>query len=161
VILTHCKLPEFRCHRISRWTCLNTRQSRELAITSGVRSWNGLYSYYKQRPLFKLSTNDDVNYKGPGDERMQWRTQEIFSGGGGVVQRIQLRTGQRERGSGGGSPLVRGSTQFANKWNPYSDTLFRMYIPRNWEFGSALSKLWNFGPGGGGVNPPPPGTPVK
>jgi hypothetical protein len=34
--------------------------------------------------------------------------------------------------------------------------LLRMYFPRNWEFGSALSKLWNFG--GGGVEPPnPPG----
>jgi len=28
---------------------------------------------------------------------------------GGGVQQIQFRTGQRERGSGGGSPLVRGS----------------------------------------------------
>jgi hypothetical protein len=28
--------------------------------------------------------------------------------------------GQRERGSGGGSPLVRCSIQFANQWNPYS-----------------------------------------
>jgi hypothetical protein len=28
--------------------------------------------------------------------------------------------GQREQGSGGGSPLVRGSAQFANEWNPYS-----------------------------------------
>jgi hypothetical protein len=25
--------------------------------------------------------------------------------------------------------------------------LLRMYFPRNWEFGSALSKLWNFGVG--------------
>jgi hypothetical protein len=32
---------------------------------------------------------------------------EIFWEGG--VQQIPLRTGQRERGSGGGSPLVRGS----------------------------------------------------
>jgi hypothetical protein len=29
--------------------------------------------------------------------------------------------GQRERKSGGGSPLVRGSTQFSNEWNPDSD----------------------------------------
>jgi hypothetical protein len=29
--------------------------------------------------------------------------------------------GQREQGSGGGSPLVRGSTQFANELNPYYD----------------------------------------
>jgi len=37
----------------------------------------------------------------------QWRTQEFFSRR--RVQQIQLRTGQRERGSGDGSPLVRGS----------------------------------------------------
>jgi hypothetical protein len=30
--------------------------------------------------------------------------------------------------------------------------LLRMYFPRNWEFGSALSKLRNFG----GFDPPPP-----
>jgi hypothetical protein len=39
--------------------------------------------------------------------------------------------------------------------------LLQMYIPRNWEFGQAFSKLRNFG--GGGVNPQtphPPGTPV-
>jgi hypothetical protein len=29
--------------------------------------------------------------------------------------------GQREWGSVGGSPLIRGSTQFAKEWNPYSD----------------------------------------
>jgi hypothetical protein len=33
-------------------------------------------------------------------------------------------------------------------------TLLRMYIPRNWKFGSALSKRRNFG--GGGVEPPTP-----
>ena len=38
----------------------------------------------------------------------QWRTQEFCSGGEGF-QQIQLRTGQRERGSVGGSPLVRAS----------------------------------------------------
>jgi hypothetical protein len=32
-----------------------------------------------------------------------------------------------------------------------------MYIPRNWEFGPAFSKLRNFGGGGGWT---PPGTPV-
>jgi hypothetical protein len=37
----------------------------------------------------------------------------IFFGWG--VQQIQLRTGQRERGLGGGSPLVRGSALFANE----------------------------------------------
>jgi hypothetical protein len=38
--------------------------------------------------------------------------------------------------------------------------LLRMYIPWNWEFGSALAKLKNFG--GGGVLTPKPlfGTPL-
>ena len=42
----------------------------------------------------------------------QWRTQEFCSrgrGGGGGFQQIQFRTEDRERGSGDGSPLVRGS----------------------------------------------------
>ena len=38
----------------------------------------------------------------------QWRTQEFCSGGGGSTNSVEDR-GQRERGSGGGSPLVRGS----------------------------------------------------
>jgi len=29
---------------------------------------------------------------------MQWRTQEFFFGGGGVVEQIQLRTEDRENG---------------------------------------------------------------
>jgi hypothetical protein len=39
-------------------------------------------------------------------------------------------------------------------------SLLRMYFPRNWEFGSALSKLRNLGEGG--LNPPNPtlGTPL-
>jgi hypothetical protein len=50
----------------------------------------------------------------------QWRTQDFFGKGGGSTNSVEDR-GQRERGSGGGSPLVRGSTQFANERNPYSD----------------------------------------
>jgi len=39
--------------------------------------------------------------------------------------------------------------------------LLRTYFPRNWEFGSALSRLRNFGGGLNTPNPPPPlGTPV-
>ena len=38
----------------------------------------------------------------------QWRTQEFCSGGGGLTNSAEDR-GQRERGSGGGSPLVSGS----------------------------------------------------
>jgi hypothetical protein len=39
----------------------------------------------------------------------------IFSGGGGGSTNSIEDRGQRERGCGGGSTLVRGSTQFANK----------------------------------------------
>jgi hypothetical protein len=38
---------------------------------------------------------------------------------GGSANIVEDR-GQRERGSGDGSPLFRGSTQFANELNPYS-----------------------------------------
>jgi hypothetical protein len=38
----------------------------------------------------------------------------IFSGGGGSTNSVKDK-GQRERGSGGGSPLVRGSAEFANE----------------------------------------------
>jgi hypothetical protein len=43
-----------------------------------------------------------------------------FCAGGGYNK---LNWGQRERGSGGGSPLVRSSTQCENEWNPYSDNV--------------------------------------
>jgi hypothetical protein len=51
----------------------------------------------------------------------QWRTQELFSVGGysrnffGGSTNLVEDGGQRERGSGGCSPLVRGSTQFADE----------------------------------------------
>jgi hypothetical protein len=38
----------------------------------------------------------------------------FFGGGGGSINSVEDR-GQSERGSGDGSPLVRGSTQFANE----------------------------------------------
>jgi len=41
-----------------------------------------------------------------GLQNPQWRTQEFFSGGGGSTNSIEDR-GQRGRGSGGRSPLVR------------------------------------------------------
>jgi hypothetical protein len=41
----------------------------------------------------------------------QWRTQKLFRGGS--TNSVEDRE-QREQGSGGGNPLVRGSAQFAN-----------------------------------------------
>jgi hypothetical protein len=79
----------------------------------------------------------------------------FFGGGGGATNSVEER-GQRERGSGGGSPLIRGSAQFAIRFDFVKLSgcrgLLQMYFPRNWEFGSALSKLGNFG-GGLGLNP--------
>jgi hypothetical protein len=74
--------------------------------------------------------------------------QDFFFSGGGSTNSFEDR-GQSERGFGGGSPLVRGSTQFANETHILI-RLLRMYIPRNWEFGAALAKLRNFGGWGGG-----------
>ena len=45
---------------------------------------------------------------GLGYISIQWRTQEFFSGGRGSTNSVEDR-GQTGRGSGGGSPLVRGS----------------------------------------------------
>jgi hypothetical protein len=50
--------------------------------------------------------------------KSQWHTQEFFLWGGSTNS-FEDR-GQTEWGSGRGSPLVRGSTQFAKGWNPYS-----------------------------------------
>jgi hypothetical protein len=44
----------------------------------------------------------------------QWRTQEFCLGSGGSTNSVE-DSGQREQGSGGGSPLVRGSAQYANQ----------------------------------------------
>ena len=43
----------------------------------------------------------------------QWRTQELCLAGGGSTNSVEDR-GQRERGSGGGRPLVRGSAGSCN-----------------------------------------------
>jgi hypothetical protein len=46
---------------------------------------------------------------------VQWRTQDFFSGGGGVSTNSVEDREKRGRGSADGSPLVRGSAQFANE----------------------------------------------
>jgi hypothetical protein len=78
----------------------------------------------------------------------------------GRVQQIQLRTEGRENGdlrtvapwSGVPLNLQMSETRILIR-------LLWVYFPRNWEFGSALSKLRNFG--SGGLNPPTPfGTPL-
>jgi hypothetical protein len=102
--------------------------------------------------------------------KTQWRMQDFFFRGGVYAMIIFRRgwgstnlvedRGQRERGSEGGSPLIRGSTRFSNEWNPFSDYFFRdAYFT---ELGIRLSFVKT--PelrGGDGVNPQTPlGTPL-
>jgi hypothetical protein len=82
---------------------------------------------------------------------IQWHIQEFFSLGGSTTS-VEDR-GQRKRGPGDGSPQSGVPLDLQMNEIRILITLLRMYIPRNFEFGSALSKLRNFG--GGGVNPPP------
>jgi hypothetical protein len=83
----------------------------------------------------------------------QWRTQETFSRGWGV-QQIQLRTGGRENEDlGAVAPSSGVPLNLQMSQTGILIRLLRIYFPRNWEFGSALSKLRNF-VGRGGLNPP-------
>jgi hypothetical protein len=61
--------------------------------------------------------------------------------------------GQRERRSGGGSPLFRVPLNLQTSELRIVIRLLRMYFPRNWKFGSALPKFRSFG---GDLNTPTP-----
>jgi hypothetical protein len=68
----------------------------------------------------------------------------------GGVQKIQLRTEGRENGDvGAAAPKSGVPLNLQMSVNRILIRLLGMYFPRNWEFGSALSKLRNFGGGGG------------
>ena len=69
-------------------------------VSVNTHSWVSSFHTYQH----SLNLNHHANSVGFS----QWRTQEFCSVVGGV-QQIQLRTENRERGSGGRSPLVRGS----------------------------------------------------
>jgi hypothetical protein len=94
----------------------------------------------------------------PGIFSAGWFTPGIFFGG--RVQHIQLRTEGSENGDlGAVAPYSGVPLNLQMIENRILIRLLRMYIPRNWEFGSALEKLRNFG---GNPKPPPPplGTPL-
>ena len=67
-------------------------------IWSNTHVLDGLSVHHKEFKTVHTATGDH-----------QWRTQEFCSGGGGVSTNSVEDRGQRERGSEGGSPLVRGS----------------------------------------------------
>ena len=57
----------------------------------------------------------------------QWRTQEFCSGGGGSTNSVEDR-GQREQGSGGGSPPVRGSGSRCNLAQEISFHIVKFFL---------------------------------
>jgi hypothetical protein len=67
-------------------------------------------------------------------------------GGGGGCQQIQLRTeGRENRDLGAVAPQSRVPLNLQMSEARILIRLLRMYFPRDWGFGSALSKLRNFG----------------
>jgi hypothetical protein len=66
----------------------------------------------------------------------------------GVFNKFSWGQRAERMGIWGGSPLVRGSTQFANEWNPYSDKVVKDRIwqkvvtDRIWQTTSKLSRPW-------------------
>jgi hypothetical protein len=66
----------------------------------------------------------------------------------GGVQQIHLRAQGREKGDLGAlAPLSGVPLNLQISKTRILIRLLRMYFPENWEFGLALSKLWNFGVG--------------
>jgi hypothetical protein len=79
----------------------------------------------------------------------------ILFGGGG--QQIQLRTVDRENEDlGAVTPWSGVPLNLQMSETRILIRLLRMYFPQKLEFGSALSKLRNFGGGGEGEHPNPP-----
>jgi hypothetical protein len=91
----------------------------------------------------------------------QWRTQVFFfcGGGGGGLTNSDKDRGQRERGSGDGSPLVSCSAQFANEWNPYSYQFVTDVFSTELEIRLSFVKTSEFR-GEGVLNTPPPTHPL-
>jgi hypothetical protein len=83
----------------------------------------------------------------------------FFSKGWGISTNSVEDRGQRERGSGGGSPLIRGSAQFSIRFDFVKPSgcrgLLRMYLPPNRQFGPPCTNHRDFG-GGGFEHPNPP-----
>jgi hypothetical protein len=84
-------------------------------------------------------------------------TRKFFLGGSGEAQQSQLRIEDRENGNLGAVASLSGvPLDLQMNETRILISLLWMYIPRNWEFGLALSKVRNFGEGGGALNPQPP-----
>jgi hypothetical protein len=74
--------------------------------------------------VVRIATGEEIIPPPPDADRLwgptqsQWRTQEFCWGGGGLTNSVEDR-GQTERGSGGCSPLVRGSGGSCNWYKKF------------------------------------------
>jgi hypothetical protein len=115
------------------------REGRDIVV--GIATGYGLGIEFRWGQDFPYQSRPSRLYSGYRIfPRGKWRTQEFCS--------VENR-GQREWGSGDGSPLVKGSARLQMSETCMLIRLLRMCFPRNSEFSSALSKLRNFGGGGG------------
>jgi hypothetical protein len=114
-----------------------------------VAPTQGFHSICKwMKPIFWLGCYGCI-FHGTGNSAQLFQNFEISGVGGCSTNSVEDR-GQRERGSGGGSPLFRGFQKICKLMKPvFCFKLLRMYNSRNWKFGSALAKLRNFGGLGG------------
>jgi hypothetical protein len=99
-----------------------TKQHNTFALNSRR---NKLPSSSRRLVYLTYSGVPRIFFRGGGgglnNEFFRWVLHNVFFLGWGGSTNVVAEKGQREWGSWGGSPLVRGSTQFANEWNPYSD----------------------------------------
>jgi hypothetical protein len=118
-------------HKFINNICLRTRRDAfrsVIAIYANPSRINQISSARRwQHWRFRATTAGVQSHQGSrcvslNYTALQWRTQEFFRGGvkllifigGGSRNSVEDRW-QRKRGSGGNSPLVRGSTQVANE----------------------------------------------
>jgi hypothetical protein len=105
---------------------LPLRNYNKLAITSSKQIWGCLNSFCPRLRVLKSNSGPDCK-KAMEDGNSPHNPTVTGCNGlhrnfvreGCSTNSVEGR-GHIGRGSGGGSPLVRGSTQFANEWNPYS-----------------------------------------
>jgi hypothetical protein len=92
----------------------------------------------------------------------KWGLRQKFfgNGGGGGVQKIQRTEGRENGDVGAVAPKSGVPLNLQINETHILIRLLRMYIPRNWEFGSALAKPRNFGWGRGLKPQTPLGTPL-
>jgi hypothetical protein len=81
---------------------------------------------FTKHPLPTQPPAQGVLFPFPGAKVAQWRTQEFCWGGGLSTNSVEDR-GQRERGTGSGSPLVRGSVGSCNMVQEVSFHIFLVF----------------------------------